>query len=62
MLGEQQSPVGEDVELALRPGYRSRSNAELRADLGRETRGSLVVAASGRAVEDLDRHSRNIPA
>jgi hypothetical protein len=48
-------PVGEDVELALtaRDGLGVET---LPGELGRETRGPCVVAASGGAVVDLDVH------
>ena len=59
VLGEDEVTVREDVELALSARRRLRVGARLRGDLGRETRGPCVVAASGRAVEDLDRHEPN---
>ena len=62
LLGEDHLPVREDVELGLLSGYRRRGDPRLRLDLGRETRGPFVVAASGRAVEDLDRHAGSLPA
>ncbi len=58
LFGEEQAPVDEDVELALGAGSRSRADPGALLDLGRETRGPRVVPASGRAVEDLDRHER----
>jgi len=54
LLREEEPPVRDDVELPLRAGDRRGRDAELRRDLSRETRGSLVVARSDRAVEDLD--------
>jgi hypothetical protein len=49
------STVGEDVELAF--AARDRLGVEaFAAQLGRETRGPCVIAASGRAVVDLDAH------
>ena len=60
MLGEDEATVDEDVELPPLSGDRGRVVA-LRYELGRETRGPFVVARSGRAVEDLDRHARSVP-
>ncbi len=56
LLGEDQLPVGDDVELALlsRHGLGVVSGALLQ--LGRETRGPAVIAVSDGAVEDLDLH------
>jgi hypothetical protein len=55
VLGVDQPLVGEDVELPL--AARDRLGVEsLSRELGRETRGPFVVAASGRAVADLDAH------
>jgi hypothetical protein len=56
LLREDESPVGEDVVLALRALARHRVVA-LPGQLSRETRGSFVVAASDGAVEDLDAHA-----
>jgi hypothetical protein len=56
VLRIDEPPVGQDVELTL--AARDRQGVEtLSAQLGRETRGPLVVAASGRAVVDLDAHA-----
>ena len=55
MLGEDELPVDEDVELAVTARCGFRGGDRLGLDLGRETRGPCVVAASGRTVEDLDR-------
>ena len=62
LLREEELAVGDDVELGARPGSRLRGDAELRGDLGRETRGPLVVAASGGAVDDLDAHGGIVSA
>src|SRR5204863_5969406 len=52
---EDRSAVGDDVVLAL--AARDRFGVEaLSLQLGRETRGPRVVAASGGAVMDLDAH------
>jgi hypothetical protein len=56
VLGEEEQAVGMDVELSFGARSRLRVDAEPGGDLGRETRGPRVVSASGRAVEDLDRH------
>jgi len=56
MLREEDPPVRDDVELPRRAGDGRGRDAELLRDLGRETRGARVVAASGRAVVDLHRH------
>jgi hypothetical protein len=55
VLGVDDPFVGEDVELALATGDRL-GVEPLARELGRETRGPFVVAASGRAVADLDAH------
>jgi copper chaperone CopZ len=62
LLGEEQLPVGEHVELGACSGSGVRGDVELRGDLGRETRGPCVVAASGGAVEDLDAHGKIVSA
>src|SRR4030095_15669534 len=56
LLREHQLAVGEDVVLGLRalPGRRV---DPVLLQLGRETRGPSVVAASDGAVEDLDGHA-----
>jgi hypothetical protein len=56
LLGEDELAVADDVELALGAGDVLSRDA-VRVQLGRETRGPLVVAGSGRAVVDLDRHT-----
>jgi len=62
LLREDQLTVGEDVELALRAWCRLGGGLSPLLDLGHETRGPAVVAASGRAVQDLDRHrGKNLP-
>ena len=55
VLGEDDLAVADHVELALGAGDVRRLDA-VGLQLGRETRGPLVVARSGRAVVDLDRH------
>jgi len=55
LLREDESSVCEDVELRALPGLR-RGIDPLRAKLGRDTRGPLVVAASDGAIADLDGH------
>jgi hypothetical protein len=56
LLGEDERAVGDDVVLALCPFDRLGLEALL-VQLSRETRGSFVVPASDRAVEDLDAHA-----
>ena len=55
LLGEDEAAVRDDVELALLPADCGRVDPP-GSELGRETRGPGVVAASDRAVEDLDVH------
>ena len=55
-FGEDELPVAHDVELAL-AAWDVRCGNPLRVQLGRETRGPLVIASSGRAVVDLDGHA-----
>ncbi len=63
LLREHQLPVSEDVELALLPRLDLGLVLGLGVQLGRETRGPLVVAVSDGAVEDADRrHGDNLPA
>ncbi len=62
LLREDQIAVREDVELTLRSRRRLRLDSGLLGDRGRETRGPAVVAASGGAVEDSDRHARRLVA
>src|SRR6266516_7290942 len=57
-LRENDLLVDEDVELAFVARGRLRALVGSLVDHGRETRGPAVVAASGGAVEDLDRHER----
>ena len=56
VLREHQLAVADHVELAFAAGDVLRGDA-VRLQLGHETRGPLVVARSGRAVEDLDGHA-----
>jgi len=58
LLGEDELALGDDVELALLALDRPRVEAVL-VQLGRETRGPFVVAASDGAVEDLDLQAAN---
>jgi len=55
LLREDERAVGDDVVLALRPFDRLGAET-LTVQLSRETRGSFVVPASDRAVENLDAH------
>ena len=55
LLGEDESPVGDDVELAVLAAD-GLSVVALSLKLGRETRGPFVIPASDGAVEDLDAH------
>jgi hypothetical protein len=56
LLGEDEPAVADDVELPRGAGNDAR--IELGSvELGRETRSPAVVAASGGAVVDLDRHA-----
>jgi hypothetical protein len=57
LLREQQLAVEDDVELAAIPLDRTGVDPRALRDLGRETRGPAVVAASDGAVEDLDGHA-----
>ena len=56
LLREEEVAVDQDVELRASAGDGRSVGADRVPELRRETRGTLVVAASGRAVEDLDRH------
>src|SRR5439155_5272836 len=56
LLREDQLTVGEHVELALLAGDDLGLVLGSSVELGRETRGPAVVAASDRAVVDLDLH------
>ena len=59
LLGEDELAVAQHVELP----FATRDVARLdpvRVQLGRETRGPLVIARSGGAVVDLDRHARSL--
>jgi hypothetical protein len=55
VLGEDERAVAHDVELTVRAGA-DRGLESFSLQLGRETRGPAVVAASDRAIEDLDAH------
>ena len=57
LLGEDQPPVGDHVVLAL-GAFQRLGVVSVPDQLSRETRGSFVVAASDRAVENLDAHRR----
>ncbi len=61
LLREDELPVGEHVELALRALDDLRVVVRPSLDLGRETRGPAVVAASDGAVVDLDAHGGSVP-
>jgi len=56
LLREDEPPVRDDVVLAL-PALEGLGIEALLRQLSRETRGSFVVTASDRAVEDLDAHA-----
>ena len=60
LLGEDELAVAQHVELAFTAGDVLRGDA-CGVQLGRETRGPLVVARSGGAVVDLDRHAATLP-
>jgi hypothetical protein len=60
LLGEDDAPVHDHVELTPTSRRDPGLGVECLGDLGRETRGPLVVAASGRAEEDLDDHGRTL--
>jgi hypothetical protein len=57
LLGEHELAVQEHVELRLRTLDDLGSGVGARVDLGRETRGPVVVTASDGAVIDLDAHA-----
>jgi Tol biopolymer transport system component len=59
LLREHDLAVAYDVELALRTLSDARVEA-LAVQLGRETRGPFVVAASDGAIEDLDAHEKTL--
>jgi hypothetical protein len=61
LLREDELPVGEHVELAVRT-LENRGGEAALAQLGRETRGPAVVTASDRAVVDLDAHGGKLPS
>jgi hypothetical protein len=61
LLGEDQAPVRDHVELTLRALDGRRLVLRARPDLGRETRSPAVVAVSDGAVEDLDAHGNIMP-
>src|SRR5579884_620399 len=61
LLREDERPAVEHVELPLAPGSGRRVEA-VAGELGRETRGPTVVAASDRAVKDLDGHVKSLAA
>jgi hypothetical protein len=56
VLGEDHLAVAHDVELARLPRRGGRVETVVR-ELGRETRGPAVVAASDGAIDDLDTHA-----
>jgi hypothetical protein len=59
LLREHDLAVADDVELALAAGP-DRCVVSLLVQLGRETRGPSVVAASDRAIQDLDAHAGSV--
>ena len=54
LLREDELVLDDDVELTPPAPYRGCAVSVQSVDLGRETRGPCVVAASGRAVKDAD--------
>ena len=56
LLREDELTVAKHVELPLAPGDVLRVEP-VRVQLGRETRGALVIPRSGGAVVDLDGHT-----
>jgi hypothetical protein len=60
LLREDELAIAEHVELALAAGDVPGLDP-LRVQLGRETRSPLVIARSGGAVVDLDRHGESLP-
>jgi hypothetical protein len=63
LLREDELPVLEHVVLALSAGLDLGFVLRLGVQLGRETRGPLVVAVSDGAVQDADpRHADTLPA
>jgi hypothetical protein len=59
LLREDERAVAEDVELP-RLAAPDRCVEPLVVQLGRETRGPAVVAASDGAIQDLDAHRRSV--
>lgn len=59
MLGKDELAVADHVELPVAARER-RCRNPARVQLGRETRGPLVVAVSGGAVVDLDGHGGSL--
>jgi hypothetical protein len=59
VLREHELAVAQHVELAAASLVRARVDAVL-LQLGDETRRPLVVAASGRAVKDVDAHETSL--
>jgi AcrR family transcriptional regulator len=57
LLGEDEGSVAQDVELA-RASWPDGGVESVLRELGRETRGPAVVAASDGAIQDLDAHPR----
>jgi hypothetical protein len=55
LLGEDEPAVAQHVELPFVARDVLRWNS-VRLQLGRETRGPVVIARSGWAIEDLNRH------
>ena len=63
LLGERQPVVDDHVELTRLAGLGRRGVLGRSIDLGRETRGPLVVAVSDGAVDDAHvRHTRTLQA
>jgi len=56
LLREDERPVPQDVELA-RAAFPGGGVDSMLRELGRETRGPAVVAASDGAIQDLDAHA-----
>jgi hypothetical protein len=59
VFGEDELAVADDVELPRDPRC-DRGGESVLLQLGRETRGPLVVPASNGAIEDFDAHGESV--